>query len=301
MGSGSLSGAGELARTEGVGVIGQIMETDSCPLRCRFRFFVTVLPFKHRLNWLDTNSMDALKKIILSLLCLASLGVVTVQAWVKTSPMPHGAGLPLLLQSLALVFTGLVLCSLIYLIPKTNRNIKSFLKAFATIGVLASLGGCHGWIQKFHGPPQQLTSEHGLVIDAPSDWSLIPPPNGEDHLFAVNWSQSVGLGIYLVPLDAGPGPDSTPSEVLADGIGGVKGAKLLETFECGVGCAGQFISLDTSGGPARMAVLAKNLGDRWIHANGYLLEKNVRAELDLLVEALKSIRYDPALGGSEDR
>lgn len=198
---------------------------------------------------------------LLGLLAVLLSGIVGIQLLAAMPLIPDGNRLFVVGGHMLGAGAMLGTLALLYLIPKANRTLPSYLKAFVALGAMFSLSQCTTWHARFNGPPKEISDPATrITLVAPSDWAIVrdTPPNVD---FALSdWAGTKGVTVTrgeelptdLPPDDAVAGILEAQREQAAVRMGAP-----VDRFQCGPHCAGDVFLAEARGKRMRMYAAAK--------------------------------------------
>jgi hypothetical protein len=197
-----------------------------------------------------------MKTVALALTATILSVVVGLQLLAAFPQIPDGNRLLVIGSHMVGGAAILALPSSLVLIAKAHRNLHAFLRAFIIFGVMASLGNCSHWIDRFHGPARMVTHEAtGVQLRLPSDWQILREAPDNVDFAASDWAGTSMVGVTTgARVDDGIEIDDDIERLVAmqrseyaAGMGDP-----IESFTCGAGCAGDVFAARSRGKDLRV-------------------------------------------------
>ncbi len=200
------------------------------------------------------------KLLILIVSSLVLSGIVSFQMMGMVTHLPDGSRLLLFAKEIGSVVFAIGVLASLYLIPKANRNIQSFLKAYVMLAAIPALTQCSGWMEKFNGPNKTLLSESTLLaVEVPSDWAITTMNKGKVDLMAMDWAGTAFVSATMADSADRPAEQNDVAayqlkmnEQLSTALG-----QQVGQFNCGSLCAGSIYTTTSNGKPMRILSAVK--------------------------------------------
>lgn len=239
--------------------------------------------------------MRTLKIGALAVAAIVVVGVVGMQLLGMAERIPDGPRLWIMAQYSGAAALGIGLLALLFLIPKANRNLPAFLKAFVVIGTLSCLGNCGGWMKKFQGPDKRIAGTSGVSVEAPSDWMATAHPK-EAELMVMDWAGTASVTV-MIAAPADPGVTAAQvEETLAAFEEQARGlvGEPVGSFVCGTSCLGREYDVERSGRSLRVLLAVKSVNGRWLFIHGTLVGSSRLKQSPRVVAVIASAAVPPA-------
>jgi hypothetical protein len=243
--------------------------------------------------------MRALKIGALAVAAVVVAGVVGMQLLGLTNRIPDGPRLWVMAQYYGVAALGIGLLALLFLIPKANRNLPAFLKAFVVLGALSCLGNCSSWMNKFRGPEKRIAGDSGVSVAVPSDWEATAHPERAD-LMVMDWAGTASVTVTI----AGPAdPDVTTAQVeetltaFEEQASGLVG-KPVGSFGCGAFCLGREYDVERNGRTLHVLLAAKSINGHWLFIHGTLVGASRVKQSPRVVAVIASAAVSPSPAGA---
>ncbi len=236
--------------------------------------------------------------VTLALLIIGALALSVIDAFLMlgmVTHLPDGSRLALFAGKLAAVFAVAGVLASLYLIPKANRNIHSYLKAYVLLAFLFALGQYSDWTDKFNGPNKTvLSASNSLAVEVPSDWAITTMNKDKVDLMVMDWA-----GTAFVSVTAGESLDrpAEQAEVAAyqsrmdERLSAALGNKVGQ-FNCGALCTGSVYATTSRGKPMRILSATKYSEGRWLVIQGGHMASTTEANAAKVEAAVASARVN---------
>ncbi len=235
-------------------------------------------------------TFSSFKAVVLALAAVAVSLVMGFQMLGHEPYIPSGNRLLVIASSVGTAVFAFGVVAALYLIPKANRNVGSFLSAYVLLGVLASFVGCSHWIGKFHGEKKTLENGTGVSVVVPSDWAVATATGGTVDLFVMDWAGTQSVGVTKGGADEAPADAAELERVLASVLEPTPLKNPVADFTCGERCLGKQFVVDSNGTPMRVLFAVKHEGGRWLVLNGGGVESRADKNVPTVIEVMASAR-----------
>jgi hypothetical protein len=240
--------------------------------------------------------LNALKYAALAIAALVTTIIAGMQFLALQKHIPDGPRILVILEYVGGAFLIFALIGALFVIPKKNRNVLSFLKAFAVAGVLACLGNCSSWMGKFQGPKQRIASESGLSLEVPSDWGTPAEKAPNADLVLTDWASTSVVTAVRVPSDD-PAPDDAAFEQMLAAVEEQGKSRLgtrLSDFPCGKRCRGAQYEMTANGKKTRVVMIIRHSGSDWLVLSGATFATPIEKRMPVVIDILRSAHIPPA-------
>jgi hypothetical protein len=237
--------------------------------------------------------LSALKYAALAIAALATMIIAGMQFLALEKHIPDGPRLLVMLKYVGAAFLPFALVGVLFSIPKANRNILSFLKAFTIAGAVACLGNCSNWMSKFQGPKQRIASESGLSFEVPSDWGIPAEKAPNADLVLTDWASTSVVTAVRVPSDD-PAPDDAAFEQMLAAVEEQGKSRLgtrLSDFPCGKRCRGGRYEMTANGKKTGVVMIIRHSGSDWLVLSGATFATPIEKRLPVVTDILRSVAY----------
>lgn len=239
--------------------------------------------------------MRALKIGALAVAAIVLAGVLGMQMLGMNGRIPDGPRLLIMGEYWAVAAFGIGLLASLFLIPKANRNLTAFLKAFVVIGALSCLGNCSGWMKKFQGPNKRIAGDSGVSVEVPSDWEATAHPENAE-LMVMDWAGTASVTVTIAGLTDAVVTAAQVEEMLAafeERASGLVG-KPVGSFRCGELCLGREYEVERNGRALRVLLSTKSVNGHWLFIHGTLVGASRAKQSSRIVTVIASAVVSPS-------